>query len=117
MGNKAFFFGGWNGEEATNGLFTLDAVSLMWEPVEDNPSGPRPSPRWGHSLLAVDDKLVMYGGRDSLMHFSTLAIYDTGSETWSTPQTRGLLDGDAQLPRQLLAARAQPRRSLYVYIA
>ena len=89
VGNKAYFFGGWNGEEATNGLFTLDAVSLMWEPVEDNPSGPRPSPRWGHSLIGVEDKLYMYGGRDALMHFTTLAIYDTINETWSSPQTRG----------------------------
>ena len=61
----------------------------MWEPVEDNPSGPRPSPRWGHSLVASEDKLVMYGGRDAMLHFTTLAIYDTISETWSTPQTRG----------------------------
>jgi len=89
VGNKAFFFGGWNGTEATNGLYTLDAVSLMWEPLEDNPSGPRPSARWGHSLLAVEDKLIMYGGRDALMHFQTLSIYDTVSETWSSPATRG----------------------------
>ena len=89
VGNKAYFFGGWTGSEASNGLFTLDAVSLMWEPVEDNPSGPRPTPRWGHSLLAVEDKLFMYGGRDHLMHFATLSIYDTTSETWSMPQTRG----------------------------
>ena len=89
VGNKAFFFGGWNGEESSNGFFSLEATSLMWEPLEDSAGGGRPSPRWGHSLQAVEDKLVMYGGRDHLMHFATLAIYDTTTETWSTPQTRG----------------------------
>jgi len=43
----------------------------------------------GHSLIGVEDKLYMYGGRDALMHFTTLAIYDTINETWSSPQTRG----------------------------
>ena len=62
VGNKAYFFGGWTGEEASNGLYTLDAVSLMWEPLEDNASGPRPTPRWGHSLVAVEDKVRERGG-------------------------------------------------------
>lgn len=106
VGNKAFFFGGWNGTEPCNGLYVLDAVSLMWEPVEDNPSGPRPSPRWGHSLLAVTDKLIMYGGRDSLMHFQTLAIYDTNTETWSTPATRGDICRERAFHTSLLWGRS-----------
>ena len=89
VGNKSYFFGGWDGNEPTNGFFMLDATTLMWEPLEDSPSGPRPSQRFGHSLLALDDKLYMYGGKDPLMHFTTLAIYDTTTEVWSTPATRG----------------------------
>jgi len=88
VGNKAFFFGGWDGTSATNGLFTLSATTLMWEPVEDSMGG-RPTARWGHSFLGVEDKLIMYGGRDTLQHYATLAIYETATETWSHPQTRG----------------------------
>jgi len=87
VGNKAFFFGGYTGSEATNGMYLLDGVTYMWEPMEDN--GTRPTARYGHSLIAAEDKLIMYGGRDPLMHFTTLAIYDTATENWSTPATRG----------------------------
>ena len=41
VGNKCFFFGGWNGEGASDGFFGLDTVSMMWEPIEDNAAGPR----------------------------------------------------------------------------
>ena len=105
VGNKCFFFGGWNGEGASDGFFGLDTVSMMWEPIEDNAAGPRPSGRWGHSLLAVEDKLIMYGGRDALMHFFTLSIYDINSETWSSPATRGDLCRERAFHTSLLWGR------------
>ena len=89
VGNKAYFFGGWTGSEPTNNLHLLDVVTSMWEPCEDNADGPRPSPRFGHSLIACGPELIMYGGRDDKHFFHTLAIYDTATELWSTPATRG----------------------------
>jgi len=89
VGNKAYLFGGFNGKDASAGLHMLDCVTMIWEPLDDNAAGPRPSARWGHSLYAVEDQLIMYGGRDALMVHSTLAIYDTTTNIWSTPATRG----------------------------
>ena len=80
VGNKCYFYGGWTGDETINTMHTLDAVKLMWEPVEENPAGPNPPARFGHSLIAVQEKLIMYGGRDQYKVFSTLCIYDTNTE-------------------------------------
>lgn len=70
-------------------MFLFDVVSSMWEPCEPNPAAPVPPPRYGHSLYAVGHNLVLYGGRDPMLHFATLAIYDTDTDVWSYPQTRG----------------------------
>ena len=70
-------------------MYVLDAVKHMWEPVEENAAGPNPPARYGHSLVAVEQRLIMYGGRDPHRHYSTLAIYDTETELWSHPATRG----------------------------
>ena len=61
VGNKAYFFGGKNAaEEPTNGLYLLDVVKQLWEPLDDQ-GGTRPTPRYGHSLLTSGTNLIMYG--------------------------------------------------------
>ena len=47
----------------------------------------------------------MYGGRDALMHFFTLSIYDINSETWSSPATRGDLCRERAFHTSLLWGR------------
>ena len=89
VGNKAYFFGGSDGKLPTNRFHAFNIVTQIWEPLDDNPGGPRPSPRFGHSLVTVEANVVMYGGRDTLMGYNTLAIYDTATNIWSTPATRG----------------------------
>ena len=50
-------------------------------------------------LVALDDKLYMYGGKDGMINYSTLAIYDTVSECRS-PLTRGDVSGTAASTRR-----------------
>ncbi|KAL1525478.1 hypothetical protein AB1Y20_020334 [Prymnesium parvum] len=89
VGNKCFFYGGYTGEEAVDKMYVFDVVNHMWEPVEENQAGPNPPARFGHSLIAMGSKLIMYGGRDLHRHYSTLCIFDTETELWSHPATRG----------------------------
>lgn len=86
VGNKCFFFGGWTGDEVLGTMHTFDAVTHMWEPVEENQAGPSPPARYGHSLVAVKDKIIMYGGRDAYKHYATLAIFDATTEVRLPPR-------------------------------
>lgn len=93
VGNKCYFFGGLTPEGPTDKMFMLDPASFMWEPMEVESGSPQPTPRYGHTLLAYQEKLVMFGGKDNFKTHHTLAIFDTKTEEWSYPQTRGDICG------------------------
>ena len=61
MGNRFLVFGGWTGEGCSNELSSLDTVTGIWEPVEVTSTPP--TGRMMHSLTAVEDRLVLCGGR------------------------------------------------------
>jgi hypothetical protein len=89
IGNKVYLFGGCTGEGVTNSFHSLDVVSTMWDPIESLTSQP-PSPRMGHSMVAVCSQLLVYGGKDKATGkvFAGLAVFDTQGEHWSTLQAR-----------------------------
>ena len=89
IGNKVYLFGGCTGEGVTNSFHSLDVVSTMWDPIESLTSQP-PSPRMGHSMVAVCSQLLVYGGKDNATGkvFAGLAVFDTQGEHWSTLQAR-----------------------------
>ena len=87
IGNKVYLFGGCTGEGVTNSFHCLDVVSTMWDPVESLTSQP-PSPRMGHTMVAMCSQLVVYGGKDKATGkvYSGLTVFDTQGEHWSTLQ-------------------------------
>ena len=59
-------FGGWNGTEHTNQMWSLDLVSFKWRKIMLNSSQQmRPTPRAGHSMNLVngDKTIVLFGGQ------------------------------------------------------
>ena len=118
IGNKVYLFGGCTGEGVTNSFHSLDVVSTMWDPIESLTSQP-PSPRMGHSMVAVCSQLLVYGGKDKATGkvFAGLAVFDTQGEHWSTLQARPHPVSDVTCylalarsppPRQATGARRQP---------
>ena len=89
IGNKVYLFGGCTGEGVTNSFHCLDVVSTMWDPVESLTSQP-PSPRMGHTMVAVCSQLIVYGGKDKATGkvYAGLTVFDTEGEHWSTLQAR-----------------------------
>ncbi|GAA5876854.1 hypothetical protein JCM8547_002408 [Rhodosporidiobolus lusitaniae] len=88
--------------EMVNSLYALDLRSLTWTLLPSSPS--TPSPRYFHSCTAWGDKLVFFGGQSFVIpcgsgeggrgdgeqsgHLETLdelVLFDTKTQTWSTP--------------------------------
>lgn len=52
--------------------------------------GNGPSARCNHAMVAVEDKIYVFGGRagESTL-FNDIHVFDTSRETWSTPKISG----------------------------
>ncbi len=95
VGNRFLVFGGWTGEGCSNELSSLDTVTGIWEPVEVTSTPP--TGRMMHSLTAVEDRLVLCGGRiapdgkgvpsDEGGDFA--AMWEPQSEGWTVLAPRG----------------------------
>ena len=95
VGNRFLVFGGWTGEGCSNELSSLDTVTGIWEPVEVTSTPP--TGRMMHPLTAVEDRLVLCGGRiapdgkgvpsDEGGDFA--AMWEPQSEGWTVLAPRG----------------------------
>jgi hypothetical protein len=67
-----------------NEFYEMDVATGQWRDVGD--SEHRPQPRSGHTLTAVGDKVILFGGRgaDSLV-LSDLHVFDLKTKKWSSP--------------------------------
>jgi len=70
-----------------NDIYILDAVSLNWEKKEI--SGIPPSPRAAFGMIALKEKIFIFGGRDNSQRVNDLHIFDTTSFNWIQPKVRG----------------------------
>ncbi len=82
--NRFYIFGGWNGAYLSGELLIYDFVSARWF------LGSSDTPRAGHSMVAYNNKLYVYGGFTTNeqntgpgQYLNTLRIYDIASDTWS----------------------------------
>jgi len=97
VGKKLYYFGG-SDQTVTplNDLHVFDTENLTWSEVVAK--GTAPSPRSGHSSVAMGNKVYVYGGarwdaKKSQWHSksSDLFVYDTVSNTWTKPTTTGTI--------------------------
>lgn len=78
LGNAYILFGGDTKIQETdsldNNLYLLNTTTLRWTIAE--PKGPRPTGRYGHSLVNVGVKLFVFGGQVDDMFYSDMWVFD-----------------------------------------
>lgn len=68
---------------AFNDLYTFDLNTHVWERIV--PFNNPPEGRGGHSLLANEGKIYVYGGWNSEMQFNSLLVFDLEKREWTDP--------------------------------
>ncbi|KAI0334134.1 galactose oxidase [Cubamyces sp. BRFM 1775] len=83
--NKLWIFGGGNGNNALNDVWTLDLSGgldrLRWEEVVTH--GEKPSPRGYHTANLIGNVMVLVGGSDGSQCFSDIWCLNLDSLLWS----------------------------------
>jgi dynein heavy chain len=84
--NKIYINGGHGGigyaRTAFQDLFCFDCETEKWENLE-TVSEKLPPGRGGHSLFGYEDKIYVYGGWNSEMHFNNMLCFDLETKEWN----------------------------------
>ena len=76
-------------------VYSLDIDTWKWAEHTPDVSGDAPSPRYGHTAVALPDErhIVTFGGGDADddMFYSSIAVLDTYTWHWSTPKIQASL--------------------------
>ncbi|GAM24962.1 hypothetical protein SAMD00019534_081370 [Acytostelium subglobosum LB1] len=81
VGTRILVFGGGDGSNYFNDLYSLDTKTLTWsKPIT---SGQCPGPRRAHSANLVGSKLWIFGGGNGNKALNELYCLDTMTMTWS----------------------------------
>ena len=63
IGNKAYYFGGWDGSSCDNSLHSLDLSTMQWVTLQPRNPSQGPSRKSNCGMVAHgDNELVVYGG-------------------------------------------------------
>ena len=91
-GDKFFVFGGGlETSKATDdvNVYCLSVKEMEWKKLKN--AGVVPTPRQGHSLSLLNDKLVCFGGMNAGQFYSDVFVYDLTSESWQKMKPKGSL--------------------------
>jgi dynein heavy chain len=87
-GDFIYIFGGYGGlgysRRDLDDLYSLNINTWTWTKL--TPKGSPPEKRSGHSAVAIEKKLYIFGGSNSSIQFQDLYVLDTENETtpvWS----------------------------------
>uniref|UniRef100_A0A670IHT3 Leucine zipper like post translational regulator 1 n=1 Tax=Podarcis muralis TaxID=64176 RepID=A0A670IHT3_PODMU len=87
---KMFVFSGQSGAKITNNLFQFEFKEKIWTriPTEHllRGSPPPPQRRYGHTMVAFDRHLYVFGGAADNTLPNELHCYDVDSQTWEVIQ-------------------------------
>uniref|UniRef100_A0A8C3L0N2 Leucine zipper like transcription regulator 1 n=1 Tax=Chrysolophus pictus TaxID=9089 RepID=A0A8C3L0N2_CHRPC len=88
--DKMFVFSGQSGAKITNNLFQFEFKEKIWTriPTEHllRGSPPPPQRRYGHTMVAFDRHLYVFGGAADNTLPNELHCYDVDSQTWEVIQ-------------------------------
>ena len=85
IGGRIYVFGGMRFVGSSYNFTGLrsgevyDTSNGTWAPMADMPTG-----RWGHSAVAVNGKIYVFGGRSVTQYYSSVEVYEPKTDTWST---------------------------------
>jgi len=91
--DSMFVFSGQSGAKITNDLFQFHFVDKKWTRITTEHllkgTSPPPSRRYGHTMVAHDTHLYVFGGAADSNLPNDLYWYDLENETWDVVQTTG----------------------------
>ncbi|XP_066481241.1 leucine-zipper-like transcriptional regulator 1 isoform X2 [Tiliqua scincoides] len=113
---KMFVFSGQSGAKITNNLFQFEFKEKIWTriPTEHllRGSPPPPQRRYGHTMVAFDRHLYVFGGAADNTLPNELHCYDVDSQTWEVIQP----SPDSELPTgRLFHAAAVIADAMYIF--
>uniref|UniRef100_A0AAV2MRR0 BTB domain-containing protein n=1 Tax=Knipowitschia caucasica TaxID=637954 RepID=A0AAV2MRR0_KNICA len=114
--DKMFVFSGQSGAKITNNLFQFEFKGHMWTriPTEHllRGSPPPPQRRYGHTMVAFDRHLYVFGGAADNTLPNELHCYDVDSQTWEVIQA----SMDSEMPSgRLFHAAAVIQDAMYIF--
>jgi len=80
IGNKLFFFGGWNGRAALDTLESFDLITEEWMNVDS--SGEKPTARNNHASCSLNEYIYIHGGHDGEYWLDDFYILDIKKFVW-----------------------------------
>ncbi|KAM3841303.1 leucine-zipper-like transcriptional regulator 1 isoform 3-T3 [Vipera latastei] len=113
---KMFVFSGQSGAKITNNLFQFEFKEKIWTriPTEHllRGSPPPPQRRYGHTMVAFDRHLYVFGGAADNTLPNELHCYDVDSQTWEVIHP----SPDSELPTgRLFHAAAVICDAMYIF--
>ncbi|KAJ6661020.1 hypothetical protein lerEdw1_016821 [Lerista edwardsae] len=113
---KMFVFSGQSGAKITNNLFQFEFKEKIWTriPTEHllRGSPPPPQRRYGHTMVAFDRHLYVFGGAADNTLPNELHCYDVDSQTWEVIHP----SPDSELPTgRLFHAAAVIADAMYIF--
>uniref|UniRef100_A0A8C5SLW7 Leucine zipper like post translational regulator 1 n=2 Tax=Laticauda laticaudata TaxID=8630 RepID=A0A8C5SLW7_LATLA len=113
---RMFVFSGQSGAKITNNLFQFEFKEKIWTriPTEHllRGSPPPPQRRYGHTMVAFDRHLYVFGGAADNTLPNELHCYDVDSQTWEVIQP----SPDSELPTgRLFHAAAVICDAMYIF--
>ncbi|OCU02165.1 hypothetical protein XELAEV_18007926mg [Xenopus laevis] len=114
--DKMFVFSGQSGAKITNNLFQFEFSEKVWTriPTEHllRGSPPPPQRRYGHTMVAFDRHLYVFGGAADNTLPNELHCYDVDSRSWEVIQP----SPDSELPSgRLFHAAAVIADAMYIF--
>lgn len=114
--DKMFVFSGQSGAKITNNLFQFEFKDKTWTriPTEHllRGSPPPPQRRYGHTMVAFDRHLYVFGGAADNTLPNELHCYDVDFQTWEVVQP----SSDSELPSgRLFHAAAVISDAMYIF--
>ncbi|XP_015253891.1 leucine-zipper-like transcriptional regulator 1 [Cyprinodon tularosa] len=114
--DKMFVFSGQSGAKITNNLFQFEFKGHMWTriPTEHllRGSPPPPQRRYGHTMVAFDRHLYVFGGAADNTLPNELHCYDVDSQTWEVIHP----SQDSEMPSgRLFHAAAVIQDAMYIF--
>ncbi|NXP43606.1 LZTR1 regulator, partial [Heliornis fulica] len=100
--DKMFVFSGQSGAKITNNLFQFEFKEKIWTriPTEHllRGSPPPPQRRYGHTMVAFDRHLYVFGGAADNTLPNELHCYDVDSQTWEVIQPSPDSEMEGEIP-------------------
>uniref|UniRef100_A0A2K6TD61 Leucine zipper like post translational regulator 1 n=1 Tax=Saimiri boliviensis boliviensis TaxID=39432 RepID=A0A2K6TD61_SAIBB len=111
--DKMFVFSGQSGAKITNNLFQFEFKDKTWTriPTEHllRGSPPPPQRRYGHTMVAFDRHLYVFGGAADNTLPNELHCYDVDFQTWEVVQPSSDSEvGGAEVPERACASEEVP---------